>query len=225
MVLDLFEKEITKNDLIKKMHKEKGLSALEINETVNKLLSENKIKFEDNKIIKVGDNMDLPFKVSEEEIRAEEIRAEKAKVETPKKEVSLKQMTKGGNMNRTYSRQNTGGFRVDPKLKCTPEQKEFAELVNNNKGKLFDLESPLIHKGCEIAFGGAGGKALRYKIALELNLSEKEPVEEIVLYLDWNDNALYIPGGIADQIREILGANSSPKTTLKPVSLAQLAGK
>ena len=228
MVLNLFEEKISKNDLIKKMHKELGMNALEINQEINRLLGNNEIKIEDDNIVRI-DNMELPFEISEEEIRAEEIKAEEIKNETPKKEVSLKRLVKGDNMNNAnnmnkYNGRRTG-FRVDPELNCTPEQEAFAELVNNNKGRIFDAEQILIHRGCEILFGGAGRKALRYRIAIELNLSDKEPVEEFPLYLDWDDSALYDEGGIADQIRAILGVNSVPKTKLRAVKLGQIAGK
>ena len=223
MVLNLFKEKISKNDLIRKMHKELGMNALEINQEINRLLKNNEIKIENDNIVRI-DNMELPFEISEEEIRAEEIKAE-----TPKKEVSLKRLVKGDNMNNTnnmnkYNGRRTG-FRVDPELNCTPEQEAFAELVNNNKGRIFDSEQILVHRGCEILFGGAGKKALRYRIAIELNLSDKEPVEEFPLYLDWDDSALYDEGGIADQIKVILGVNSVPKTKLRAVKLGQMAGK
>lgn len=94
------------------------------------------------------------------------------------------------------------GFAVDPSLSCTKEQADFAELVNKNKGKLYN--QLLTHRGVNIQFGGAGRKTLRYLVAFE-GLSDKEELEYVPLYLDWDDTALEDEGGIRDQIQEILG--------------------
>ena len=48
-------------------------------------------------------------------------------------------------------------------------------------------------------------------------MSDKEEVEEVPRFLDWDDTALYDEGGIADQIREFLGSKPEPKVTLKPM--------
>ena len=100
-------------------------------------------------------------------------------------------------------------------LNCSPEQVEFAELVQRNKGKIFDADVVLKHRGAEVLFGGAGPKALRYKIAIS-GYSDKDEVEEVPMYLDWDDSALYDEGGIADQIRDLLSIPLKGKTRLTP---------
>ena len=96
-------------------------------------------------------------------------------------------------------------------LNCTPEQKAFANLVKARKSDIFDAEKVFIHRGAEVVFGGCGDKAFKYKMAIA-GYSDKEPVELKEFWLDWDDSALYDEGGLADQIRELLG-----ETTLQPI--------
>lgn len=100
-------------------------------------------------------------------------------------------------------------------LSCTAEQVEFAELVQRNKSKIFDADEVLKHRGAEVLFGGAGPKAFRYKMAIA-GYSDKEEVEEVVMYLDWDDSALYDEGGLADQIRDLLSIPLKGQTKLTP---------
>lgn len=99
------------------------------------------------------------------------------------------------------------------KLNCTPEQKAFAKLVKDNKGVIYDANQVLTHRGAQVLFGGCGDKSLRYKIAVS-GFSDKEEVEYAIMYLDWDDSALYDEGGLADQIREIVG---EPEPEIVPV--------
>lgn len=122
------------------------------------------------------------------------------------------------------------GDNMNEKRQLTQEQKDFRTLVCNNKGKIYDAQKDapfLTHRGIEIAFGGCGEKAFRYIIALDLGLSDLEPVERIPRYLDWNDPALYDEGGIADQIKELLGtplAQKDSEVSLRPVKI-NIGGK
>ena len=108
-------------------------------------------------------------------------------------------------------------------LNCTPEQKAFARLVKARKSDIFDAKKIFIHRGAEVVFGGCGDKAFKYKMAIS-GYSDKEPVELKEFWLDWDDSALYDEGGLADQIKELLG-----ETTLQPVLTpaiqAQVGGK
>ena len=105
-------------------------------------------------------------------------------------------------------------------LNCTPEQAKFARDVQANKGKIFDATDEgmtLTHRGVEIKFGGAGDSSFRYLIAVA-GMSDKDEIEEVPMFLDWDDTALYEEGGIADQIREFLGQEpEKPKVNLKPM--------
>lgn len=108
------------------------------------------------------------------------------------------------------------------KLNTSKEQRDFARLVRANKSKLFDLNEVLIHRGCEVLFAGCGSQAFRYKISVS-GFSDKEPVEYPVLYLDWDDSALYDKGGLADQIKELLGVQDTPaQPQLAPTIQAQI---
>ena len=95
---------------------------------------------------------------------------------------------------------------------CTEEQLEFRNLVNKNKAKLFAEDVALTHRGVEIKFGGSGPKAFRYLIAIA-NMSDKEEIEEVPMYLDWDDTALE---DIVPQIEAILGVKKS-ETKIKPI--------
>ena len=95
---------------------------------------------------------------------------------------------------------------------CTPEQLEFRELVNKNKSRLFAEDVPLTHRGVEIKFGGCGPKAFRYLIAIA-NMSDKDEIEEVPMYLDWDDTALE---DIVPQIEAILGIKKS-QTKIAPI--------
>lgn len=114
------------------------------------------------------------------------------------------------------------------KVVLTKEQAGFKNLVCKNKGRIYDAqeEQPfLTHRGVQIAFGGCGEKAFRYKVALDLGFSDKEPVEIKVFYLDWDDSALYDEGGIADQLRSFLGTPvPQQEVSLKPVKI-DIGGK
>ena len=90
---------------------------------------------------------------------------------------------------------------------CTEEQLNFRKLVNNpkNKATLFAKDVPLTHRGVEIKFGGCGPKAFRYIIAIG-GMSDKEEIEEVPMYLDWDDTALE---DIVPQVEAILGVKKS----------------
>lgn len=130
---------------------------------------------------------------------------------------------KGDKMNSRNLRTTRGKFSISPKLNCTPEQEQFGILVQENKGAIFDAEVILEHRGAQIVFAGAGNQAFMYRIGIS-GYSDKEEIEMPSMYLDWDDTALYDEGGIADQIREILGA-STPKPTIAPAITAQAVGK
>ena len=109
-------------------------------------------------------------------------------------------------------------------VECTPEQRAFANSVCKNKGVIYDAQKAgtvFTHRGNQILFAGAGDDALRYKIAVA-GLSDKNPVEFPVLYLDWDDSALYDEGGLADQIKPILNQSSQP--TIAPTITATAVG-
>lgn len=201
-ILNRFDNEISIHELVTTLMNE-GNDPNLINDEVNALLSANKVKLENNKLIKiVGDNMEFPFEMTEEEIRAEE---QKAEATTPK---ALKQTNaKGGK-----------------KMNCTPEQVEFAKNVRDNKGKIYKAQDEgkvFIHRGAQVLFGGAGKESLRYKIAIS-GFSDKEPVEYAVMYLDWDDTALYEEGGLAEQIKSVIG---NPKPKIAPAIVAQVGAK
>lgn len=101
-------------------------------------------------------------------------------------------------------------------LTLTPEQAEFRKLVQNKRGDIYDANKVLIHRGAQILFAGCGKKAFRYKIAVS-GFSDKEPIEYPVMYLDWDDSALYDEGGIRDQIEAIVG---KPQPTIAPTIVA-----
>lgn len=123
------------------------------------------------------------------------------------------------NKNRGDTMQKQNAFKPSKKqLNCTQEQQDFARLVKSRKGDIFDANQVLIHRGAQVLFAGAGDQAFRYKIAVQ-GFSDKEPVEYPILYLDWDDSALYDEGGLADQIREILRVQAQP--TIQPTIQAQ----
>lgn len=129
--------------------------------------------------------------------------------------VSINGQPRGVNMNKVNKNQ------------LTKEQNDFRTLVCNNKSKIYKAqeEAPfLTHRGVQIAFGGCGEQAFRYKVALDLGLSDKEPVENVVLYLDWNDSALYDEGGIASQLKELLEEQAVQNVALRPVKIS-IGGK
>lgn len=151
--------------------------------------------------------MDLPFPVDQ-------------------KSVSTLKTTRGNNMQKT---RNNSKFKVSNKLKCTPEQEAFGILVQERRGDIYDaLEEAqinLVHRGAEILFAGAGEKAFRYRIGVS-GYSDKEDVELPVMYLDWDDLALYDQGGIADQIKNLLGQKTqTTKPQITPAITAQVVGK
>lgn len=197
-VLEKFDNEINIHELVSTLMNE-GNDPNLINDEVNALLSANKVKLENNKLIKiVGDNMlETPFEISEEVIRTEE---QKAEVATPK---ALKQTNaKGGK-----------------KLNCTQEQLDFAKNVCDNKGKIYKAQDEgqiFTHRGAQVLFGGAGKESLRYKIAVS-GFSDKEAVEYAVMYLDWDDTALYEEGGLAEQLKSVIG---NPKPQIAPAIVA-----
>lgn len=128
--------------------------------------------------------------------------------------VSINGKSRGVNMNKNVNQ-------------LTKEQNDFRTLVCNNKSKIYKAqeEAPfLTHRGVQIAFGGCGEQAFRYKVALDLGLSDKEPIENVVLYLDWNDSALYDEGGIASQLKELLEEQAVQNVALKPIKIS-IGGK
>lgn len=143
------------------------------------------------------------------------------KIKTQVNNISNKRTIEGDNMNNVKTTTKvTRPMKSSKKVKCTPEQVRFAAYVQDNKSKLFDAADEgmkFIHRGVEIKFGGAGEYSFRYLIAVA-GMSDKDEVEEVPMFLDWDDTALYEEGGIADQIREFLGQEpEKPKVTLKPM--------
>jgi len=143
------------------------------------------------------------------------------KIKTQVNNISNKRTIEGDNMNNVKTTTKvTRPMKSSKKVKCTPEQAKFATYVQDNKSKLFDATDEgmkFIHRGVEIKFGGAGEYSFRYLIAVA-GMSDKEEVEEVPMFLDWDDTALYEEGGIADQIRKFLGQEpEKPKVTLKPM--------
>lgn len=102
-------------------------------------------------------------------------------------------------------------------LNLTPEQENFRKLVQAKRGDIYDANKVLIHRGAQVLFAGCGPQAFRYKIAVS-GFSDKEPVEYPVMYLDWDDSALYDEGGIRDQIQAIVG---KPEPVIAPTIVAQ----
>lgn len=130
----------------------------------------------------------------------------------------------GGNMKTTPIQTNGPSKGKKKKLNCTPEQKDFAELICSNKGKIFNAQDEgqtFIHRGAQVLFGGCGDQAIRYKIAIS-GFSDKSPVEYAVMYLDWDDSALYEEDGLADQLKAIVG---KPKPKIAPAITAQVGAK
>ncbi|MDO5815917.1 MAG: hypothetical protein Q4Q18_09780 [Methanobrevibacter sp.] len=144
------------------------------------------------------------------------------KIKSPINNFSNNRTIEGDNMNvqKTTTTKVTRPMKSSKKvISCTPEQAKFARDVQKNKSKLFDAADEgmkLIHRGIEIKFGGAGESSLRYLIAVA-GMSDKDEIEEVPMFLDWDDTALYEEGGIADQIREFLGQTTEPKVQLKPM--------
>ena len=103
-------------------------------------------------------------------------------------------------------------------VKCNKEQAEFRNLVNRYKSRL--MGKIITHRGVEIEIAGAGNQAFRYKIAVA-GLSDKEPVEHPVMYLDWDDTALQ--DDIVPAVHEILGMESVPQQA--PITLGNFGGK
>lgn len=150
---------------------------------------------------------------------------------TPEGHYRIKTQVSNFSNNRTIEGDNMNNVKTTTKvnrqmnsskkvINCTPEQAKFARDVQKNKGKLFDAADEgikLLHRGIEIKFGGAGDSSFRYLIAVA-GMSDKDEIEEVPMFLDWDDTALYEEGGIADQIREFIGQEpEKPKTTLKPM--------
>lgn len=163
-----------------------GLDPVEIGDSIELLISENKIKSSGSNFIynngKVGDNMKTKNNFRKE---------------NSKEEVVL-----------------------------TPEQEAFRDHVCKNKGKIYDAQREeviLIHRGNQILFAGCGEQAFRYKIAVE-GLSDKNPVEFPVMYLDWDDTALYDEGGVYDQLESIIG-KPIKTPTIQPTIRATVGGK
>lgn len=108
-------------------------------------------------------------------------------------------------------------------LNLTPEQQAFRNLVQKKRGAIYDEQEKgkiFVHRGNQVLFAGCGDQALRYKIAV-VGMSDKESVEYAVMYLDWDDSALYDKDGLADQIKAIVG---NPVPQIKPTIVANQAG-
>lgn len=108
-------------------------------------------------------------------------------------------------------------------LELTESQKAFRELVQKKRGAIYDAQEQgniFVHRGNQVLFAGCGNQALRYKIAV-VGMSDKEPVEYAVMYLDWDDTALYDKDGLADQIKAIVG---NPLPQIQPTIVANQTG-
>lgn len=108
-------------------------------------------------------------------------------------------------------------------LELTEAQKAFRELVQKKRGAIYDAQEQgniFVHRGNQVLFAGCGDQALRYKIAV-VGMSDKEPVEYAVMYLDWDDTALYDKDGLADQIKAIVG---NPLPQIQPTIVANQTG-
>lgn len=142
--------------------------------------------------------------------------------------VSITGKNVGDNMkvNQNNSQKVNGG-RTNKEIELTPEQEDFRDHVCKNKGKIYDAQEQgtvLVHRGNQILFAGCGSQAFRYKIAVE-GLSDKNPIEFPVLYLDWDDGALYDENGIADQLEPIIGKPRKTPAIQPTIQATVMGGK